>query len=127
MTSTLHKPAAAARISALGKSFGDRVVLDGIDLDINRGEVVALVGRSGSGKSTLLRILAGLSKADSGRVSVTGIRPSPSRNHVWCRGCRWFAMSRSAVRVDVIARQRRRKRGPCSRRSGSKAGPTVGR
>lgn len=77
MTTTLPKAtngasASAARITVLGKSFGDRVVLDGIDLNINRGEVVALVGRSGSGKSTLLRILAGLTKADSGRADVDG-------------------------------------------------------
>ncbi len=72
MTTTVHKAAYVARITGLGKSFGDRVVLDGIDLGISRGEVVALVGRSGSGKSTLLRILAGLSKADSGRLDVDG-------------------------------------------------------
>src|SRR5690606_7313958 len=52
--------------------FGDRVVLDGLDLDIARGEFVALLGRSGSGKSTLLRALAELDDGvpGSGELSV---------------------------------------------------------
>ncbi|MFE3545111.1 ABC transporter ATP-binding protein [Nocardia sp. NPDC059177] len=67
--------ATAARITALGKRFGERTVLDGTDLEIGAGEIVALVGRSGSGKSTLLRILGGLDTASRGEVSVEG-RPT---------------------------------------------------
>ncbi|OWT80459.1 MULTISPECIES: ABC transporter ATP-binding protein [unclassified Achromobacter] len=48
------------RVSALHRAFGSRTILDGIDLDIRRGEFVALLGRSGSGKSTFLRALANL-------------------------------------------------------------------
>ena len=55
---------------SLRKSFGDRVVLEGVDLDIRCGEIVCLIGPSGSGKSTLLRIIAGLDRADEGTVSI---------------------------------------------------------
>jgi sulfonate transport system ATP-binding protein len=69
MPDTLTRPTApAARISGLRKSFGDHTVLDGIDLEISRGEIVALLGRSGSGKSTLLRVLAGLGDDHQGEV-----------------------------------------------------------
>ncbi len=59
-------------ISGLRRKFADRVVLDGLDLEINRGEFVALIGRSGSGKSTLLRGLAGLDPGLEGVMEVAG-------------------------------------------------------
>ncbi|PJI94955.1 ABC transporter ATP-binding protein [Luteimicrobium subarcticum] len=62
----------AARTRGLRKSFGDREVLAGVDLDVPAGKVVALVGRSGSGKSTILRALAGLSDDHTGEVRTAG-------------------------------------------------------
>lgn len=56
----------------LTRAFGDRRVLDGLDLDIAAGEFVALLGRSGSGKSTLLRALAGLDDDITGTLAVDG-------------------------------------------------------
>ena len=61
-----------AEVRDLTKRFGDRTVLRGLDLTVERGEFVALLGRSGSGKSTLLRVLAGLDDDVDGRVEVTG-------------------------------------------------------
>ena len=52
----------------LTKSFGPRVILDGVDLAIERGERVGLVGINGGGKSTLARIVAGAMEPDAGEV-----------------------------------------------------------
>lgn len=54
------------------KSFGDLNVLNGVDLSVKKGEVVAILGPSGSGKTTLLRCINFLEKADSGVVTVNG-------------------------------------------------------
>jgi len=56
----------------LRKSYGDRVVLDSIDLDVACGEIVCLIGPSGSGKSTLLRCVDGLEEIDRGILRVNG-------------------------------------------------------
>ena len=60
----------AARTRGLTRSFGEHVVLDHLDLEIRRGEFVAMIGRSGTGKSTLLRALAGLDRDVSGELTV---------------------------------------------------------
>jgi sulfonate transport system ATP-binding protein len=65
-------PAPVARASGLSRAFGERRILDGLDLDIAPGEFVALIGRSGSGKSTLLRALAGLDRELAGELTVNG-------------------------------------------------------
>lgn len=60
-------------IKGITKSFGSLQVLKGIDLHIDKGEVISIVGPSGAGKTTLLQILGTLDKADSGSVIVDGI------------------------------------------------------
>ena len=60
------------RIEGLRKSFGDNVVLRGIDLEVQRGEVVVILGPSGSGKSTLCKLLMRFWDATRGVVEVSG-------------------------------------------------------
>ncbi len=60
------------RVSDLGKRFGSRAVLTGVNLEILPGEFVAIVGQSGCGKSTLLRLIAGLDAPSQGRIEVAG-------------------------------------------------------
>lgn len=56
----------------VGKRFGDKIVLDGISLDVRAGQFVAVIGKSGCGKSTLLRLLAGLDRPSSGSLTFPG-------------------------------------------------------
>jgi polar amino acid transport system ATP-binding protein len=60
------------QVEAVRKSFGAVEVLKGIDLTVERGEVIAIIGRSGSGKSTLLRCINGLEQIQAGRIEVSG-------------------------------------------------------
>ncbi len=60
----------AVVLQGLHKSFGDQVILDGINLTVKRGETLAMLGRSGTGKSVLLKLIVGLQKPDSGSILV---------------------------------------------------------
>ncbi len=62
----------AVQVSGLRKSFGDKVVLDGVDLAIAEGTVFALLGPNGAGKTTIVQILSTLLRADAGDVRVAG-------------------------------------------------------
>ncbi|WP_051937800.1 ATP-binding cassette domain-containing protein [Ferriphaselus sp. R-1] len=62
----------AIRTTQLVKRYGEREVLHGLDLTVEAGEFIAVVGRSGCGKSTFLRLLAGLEKHSSGSISLDG-------------------------------------------------------
>jgi len=63
------------RLQGVAKGFGSRGVLNNVDLTIDPGQFIAIVGRSGSGKSTLLRLLAGLEVPDGGQVHLGGLSP----------------------------------------------------
>ena len=59
-------------VKKMMKSFQDKKVLKGVDLKVNKGDVVAIVGASGSGKSTLIRCIAGLEDTQSGELVLKG-------------------------------------------------------
>ena len=63
---------ALVRIRGLKKSFGTTRVLDGVDLDVAKGEAVVVIGPSGSGKTTLLNMIGALDTPTAGRVVVGG-------------------------------------------------------
>jgi heme exporter protein A len=62
----------AIRLRGLGRDYGDRIALEGIDLDLGAGQTLVVLGPNGSGKSTLLRVLATLLRPGRGEVSVLG-------------------------------------------------------
>src|SRR6516162_6444213 len=59
-------------VKALHKSFGDQTVLNGIDLAVEGGETLTILGRSGTGKSVLLKLIIGLQEPDSGSIQIQG-------------------------------------------------------
>ena len=67
-------------INNLKKSFGDRTVVDIEQFNINKGEILGLVGNNGAGKTTLFRLILDLLKADSGMVTIGDINPAEDEN-----------------------------------------------
>ena len=69
-------------ITEVKKRFGSNEVLKGINIDVDSGEVIAIIGKSGSGKSTLLRCINGLETIDEGSISVAGAQLLPDELHL---------------------------------------------
>ncbi len=70
MTNPRSQPAIAA--TGLRKSYGDKVVLDGVDLEVAEGTIFSLLGPNGAGKTTMVQILSTLIRADDGEIRVAG-------------------------------------------------------
>ena len=70
------------QVEDIHKRFGDIEVLKGVSLDVEAGQVVAVIGRSGSGKSTMLRCLNGLEAVSAGRIQIAGHHLDSSGQHL---------------------------------------------
>src|SRR5262245_19082791 len=92
---------AALSVRGLRKSFGSRLVLDGIDLEVRRGEMVAILGANGSGKSAILRCVVGLTSVDSGSISIDG------QETTWLKGANRVAGPAAAMIFQQIHLVRR--------------------
>lgn len=88
----------AIAISGLRKSFGAVPVLDGIDLEVQAGTVLALLGPNGAGKTTMVRVLATLLPPDSGRAAVMG--HDVVRDPAAARGC--FSLTGQYAAIDQL-------------------------
>lgn len=81
-TQSRNKADAAITVQGLTKSFKNTSVLKGVDFDVKRGAVCALLGSNGAGKTTIIRILATLLKADKGRAVINGFDVSQKPEYV---------------------------------------------
>ena len=106
-------PEPAITVRGLRKTYGSHVALDGVDLTVRRGEVLALLGPNGAGKTTLVEILEGHRRADAGESRVLGFDPA-ARDRAF------------RERIGIVLQEDgpRRRRSPSARRSSSTAPPT---
>jgi len=95
--------AVPVEVRGLGRRFGARIALAGVELRVEPGEIVGPVGPNGSGKTTLLRILAGLLRASAGEARVFGLEPFGRRELVMQRAR--FAFAPPALFESLTARE----------------------
>ena len=65
------------RVAGIHKRFGATIALDGVDLSVERGEVLAVIGENGAGKSTLMKVLSGAHLPDAGQMWLDGVSFTP--------------------------------------------------
>ncbi|OGP94238.1 MAG: ABC transporter ATP-binding protein [Deltaproteobacteria bacterium RBG_19FT_COMBO_56_10] len=79
-------------MSGLKKSFGTKRVLDGVDLEIDKGKITVIIGRSGEGKSVLIKHIIGLLRPDDGQILLDGQEISSMNERDWDEGRKRFGM-----------------------------------
>lgn len=89
------------KVTGLTKTFTDKTILHGLDLDVPAGQFLAIVGRSGCGKSTLLRLIAGLEKVDHGRIDLLPPTGSTLTTRVMFQEPRLLPWARVVANVEV--------------------------
>jgi phospholipid/cholesterol/gamma-HCH transport system ATP-binding protein len=92
MSDTAPQTTSKIRMRDLHKAFGDKVVLDGLDLDVGAGESVVVIGGSGTGKSVMLKCILGLLHPESGSIQVDGEEVVGLRGETRDRVLRKFGM-----------------------------------
>lgn len=100
-----RKQGTELRVQGVSKTFGEKTVLTGIDLELKPGEFTAIVGRSGCGKSTLLRLVAGLEQPTQGSIAVNsaasrGIHPD---TRIMFQDARLLPWQRVLANVEIGA------------------------
>lgn len=90
----------AIQIEDVHMKFGERVILDGINITVNEGEFIAMLGPNGAGKSTLLKLLLGLYKPTSGSIKVLGKFPKTGNNEIG------YAPQHRTLEADLALRAR---------------------
>ena len=96
----VHQPVLVC--DGVRKSYGGRMVLDGLDLTMHRGEVVAVLGGSGSGKSTLLRLINHLESLDGGAITVNGRHIGYTPSGAPERSATRLATARAEARIGMV-------------------------
>src|SRR5690606_21621571 len=94
------------KMSAVSRRFGDKLAVDGVNLELPQGQMVGVIGRSGAGKSTLLRMINPLNDVSSGYIDYDGLRVSSLRGSSlrnWQRDCAMIFQQFNLVpRLDVL-------------------------
>lgn len=87
------------------KSYGSKSILNGVSFSLQRGEVLALMGRSGSGKSTLLRLINHLERIDSGEILLSGVHIGYEKVNGVLREMKDVAAARAQARIGMVFQQ----------------------
>lgn len=107
LPTTTGGPTPALVVRGLRKSYGGKAVLDGLDLEVRRGECFALLGPDGAGKTTIIEVLEGVRRRDAGEVAVLGEDPATA-GRTWRARIGVVSQGEDAGQALSVRGQRRR-------------------